>query len=294
MKKTTAENYRQRVIRVIEYIHDHLDDDLNINLLADVAFMSPYHFHRIYREMARETLNATIRRLRLQRAAVELINSTKPILRIATLATYGSPEAFTRAFTHQFGESPTEYRESRHHRKVSEPFVAMLPSEREEYRDMYNVEIVDFKPVNLIGYSHQGDYMEIGRTFEKLFVYASSHNLLSDKTRSIGLYFDDPKTVEQNRLRAFAAISVTDQTDLPEGDEVPDSNQIPGGTCVSLLFKGSYAELEKPYDWLFGQWLPQSGYEAADFPPFEEYLNDPKDTPPSELLTRINCFVTNG
>lgn len=70
MKKTTAENYRQRVIRVIEYIHDHLDDDLNINLLADVAFMSPYHFHRIYREMARETLNATIRRLRLQRAAV--------------------------------------------------------------------------------------------------------------------------------------------------------------------------------------------------------------------------------
>ncbi|MEW8499130.1 MAG: GyrI-like domain-containing protein, partial [Candidatus Thiodiazotropha taylori] len=63
---------------------------------------------------------------------------------------------------------------------------------------------------------------------------------------------------------------------------------------VSLLFKGSYAELEKPYDWLFGQWLPQSGYEAADFPPFEEYLNDPKDTPPSELLTRINCFVTNG
>ncbi|MEW8499077.1 MAG: helix-turn-helix domain-containing protein, partial [Candidatus Thiodiazotropha taylori] len=227
MKKTTAENYRQRVIRVIEYIHDHLDDDLNINLLADVAFMSPYHFHRIYREMARETLNATIRRLRLQRAAVELISSTKPILRIATLATYGSPEAFTRAFTHQFGESPTEYRESRHHRKVSEPFVAMLPSEREEYRDMYNVEIVDFKPVNLIGYSHQGDYMEIGRTFEKLFVYASSHNLLSDKTRSIGLYFDDPKTVEQNRLRAFAAISVTDQTDLPEGDEVPDSNQIP-------------------------------------------------------------------
>ncbi|MCG8018604.1 MAG: GyrI-like domain-containing protein, partial [Candidatus Thiodiazotropha sp. 'RUGA'] len=152
----------------------------------------------------------------------------------------------------------------------------------------------DFKPVNLIGYSHQGDYMEIGRTFEKLFVYASSHNLLSDKTRSIGLYFDDPKTVEQSRLRAFAAISVTDHMALQEGAKVPESNQIPGGTCVSLLFKGSYAELEKPYDWLFGQWLPQSGYEAADFPPFEEYLNDPKDTPPSELLTRINCFVTNG
>jgi AraC family transcriptional regulator len=135
MKKSTAESYRQRVIRVIEYIHDHLDEDLNINLLADVAFMSPYHFHRIYRQMARETLNGTIRRLRLQRAAAELINSSKPILRIATAAIYSSPEAFARAFAYQFGESPTDYRNSRRGkcRRVSEPFVAMLPIEREEY-----------------------------------------------------------------------------------------------------------------------------------------------------------------
>ncbi|MEW8561123.1 MAG: GyrI-like domain-containing protein, partial [Candidatus Thiodiazotropha sp.] len=68
-------------------------------------------------------------------------------------------------------------------------------------------------------------------------------------------------------------------------------SEIPGGTCASLIFKGPYAELEKPYDWFFGEWLPQSGYEAADFPPFEEYLNDPKDTPPNELLTRISCLV---
>jgi len=58
-----------------------------------------------------------------------------------------------------------------------------------------------------------------------------------------------------------------------------------------VTHKGSYAELEKPYDWLFGSWLPQSGEEAVDFPPFEEYLNDPKTTQPSELLTRIYCLL---
>ncbi|MES9981658.1 MAG: AraC family transcriptional regulator, partial [Candidatus Thiodiazotropha sp. 6PLUC5] len=81
MKQSTTDSYRQRVIRVIEYIHNHLDEDLTVTVLADVAFMSPYHFHRIYRKLARETLNATIRRLRLQRAAVELITSTKPLVR---------------------------------------------------------------------------------------------------------------------------------------------------------------------------------------------------------------------
>ncbi|MES9863937.1 MAG: AraC family transcriptional regulator [Candidatus Thiodiazotropha sp. LLP2] len=294
MKQSTADSYRQRVIKVIEYIHDHLDEDLTVNVLADVAFMSPYHFHRIYREMARETLNATIRRLRLQRAAVELIKSAKPIVRIATSASYGSPEAFSRAFILQFGESPTEYRIARRDRgsRADEPFVVMLPTDIEEYCEMYSVEIIDLEPIGIIGYSHQGDYMEIGRTFEKIFVYASSNNLLSDKTRSIGLYYDDPKTVDKQMLRSFAAISIPEDGGMPENGETPERSEIPGGTCASLLFKGSYAELEKPYDWLFGHWLPQSGYEASDFPPFEEYLNDPKSTPPNELLTRINCFVS--
>lgn len=31
MKQSTADSYRQRVIRVVEYIHDHLDADLNVN-----------------------------------------------------------------------------------------------------------------------------------------------------------------------------------------------------------------------------------------------------------------------
>jgi AraC family transcriptional regulator len=296
MKKSTAESYRQRVIKVIEYIHDHLDGDLSVNRLAEVAFMSPYHFHRIYRELARETLNASIRRLRLHRAAAELIRSTKPIIRIATSASYGSPEAFSRAFMRQFGESPTDYRTARRPRdsRLDEPFVAMLPIDDKEYYEMYSVEVHDLEPISLIGYPHQGDYLEIGRVFEKIFVYASSHNLLNDKTRSIGLYYDDPKTVEKDKLRSFAAISVPQGAELPGGEEAPEQSEIPGGTCASLLFKGSYAELEKPYDWFFGQWLPQSGYEAADFPPYEEYLNDPKDTPPNELLTRINCFVSKA
>ncbi|MCU7845754.1 MAG: AraC family transcriptional regulator [Candidatus Thiodiazotropha sp. (ex Monitilora ramsayi)] len=293
MKQSTADSYRQRVIRVVEYIHDHLDADLNVNRLAEVAFMSPYHFHRIYRELAQETLNATIRRLRLHRAAGELIRSTKPILRIAREAAYGSPEAFSRAFVQYFGESPADYRRARRDREGREAhaFVAMLSTDIKEYRDMYTVEILETDPVRLAGYHHQGDYMEIGRAFEKLAVYAASHQLLDETTRSFGLYYDDPKSVEVEQLRSFAAISLTGETEIPVGDEMLQVREVPCGTCASLIFKGPYAELEKPYDWLFGQWLPQSGYEAADFPPFEEYLNDPKDTPPNELLTRINCLV---
>lgn len=286
MKTSTSSNYRQRVIRVMDYIHDNLETDLNINTLADVAIMSPYHFHRIYREMAQETLNATIRRFRLQRAAVELIRSNQPIANIAKLVSYGSIEAFSRAFTKQFGDTPSHYREQKKLTKIAtEPHIAMLPSRKQEYSDMYDIEIIEMEKTPLFGYKHQGDYLEIGAVFEKLFIYAGSNNLLNENTRSIGLYFDDPQSIDKEQLRSMACITgIT-------SDETLEATEIPAGKCATLTFKGSYAELESPYNWFFGEWLPNSGHEAANFPPFEEYLNDPKDTPPNELLTRIHCLL---
>lgn len=291
MKTSTSSNYRQRLIRVVDYIHDNLEGDLSVNVLADVAFMSPYHFHRIYREMAQETLNATIRRLRLQRAAAELIRSNLSIANIAKQVSYGSIEAFSRAFAKQFGDTPSSYREQKKSVEINpEPFIVMLPTKEKEYHAMYTVEIIDIEKTPIYGYPHKGDYMEIGAVFEKLFIYAGSNGLLNEQTRSIGLYFDDPKSVEKDQLRSKACITTKQAID-PNSDGAPEAGEIPAGKCATLTFKGSYAELEKPYNWFFGEWLPNSGFETVDHPPFEEYLNDPKNTPPSELLTRIHCLL---
>ncbi len=289
MKQVTSDNYRKRLTKVIDYIYAHLNGDLSVNVLADIAIMSPYHFHRVYRELVQETVNVTIRRLRLQHAAVELIRSNQPISHIAKQVSYSSSEAFSRAFTQQFSETPKEYRESKQTQKISlEPFIAMLPIETKEYHNMYNVEIMNLEAIDLLGYKHQGDYMEIGSVFGKLFVYAASHQLLDENTRSIGVYYDDPQSVSKDKLRSMACITAKIDIVIAEHNTL-ENIQIPAGKYATVVFKGSYAELEKPYNWLFGEWLPNSGHEAADFPPFEEYLNDPKETPPNELLTRIHC-----
>ncbi|RPH54903.1 MAG: AraC family transcriptional regulator, partial [Acidobacteria bacterium] len=96
-ERTARSDYTIRLERVITWLVDHLDDALDLGRLADVASMSPYHFHRIYHAMQRETAAETVRRLRLHRAAVELITGELPLPRIARRAGYGSHEAFTRA-----------------------------------------------------------------------------------------------------------------------------------------------------------------------------------------------------
>jgi AraC family transcriptional regulator len=61
---TTRSDYAMRLERVFRWLADHLDDTLDLARLAEVAAMSPYHFHRTYHAMQGETAAVTVRRLR--------------------------------------------------------------------------------------------------------------------------------------------------------------------------------------------------------------------------------------
>lgn len=294
MKSSTSETYRKRFLKVVDYMHEHISENLDVNTLAEVACMSPYHFHRIYRQMAQETVNATVRRLRLQAAASDLIRTDLSLESIARRMAYSSHEAFSRAFLKEFGETPGDYRHNKHLSKTSwTPFIAMLPGSlpilSKEQSIMFDVEISDLPETCVIGMHHKGDYMNIGQVFEKVGQFAVARQLYNETTKSIGIYYDDPKTIASEQLRSMACITIEHPVEVE--DEGFSVTQLPAGKYATLLFKGSYAELEKPYDWFFGQWLPESGYDAGEFPPFEEYINDPKETPPAELLTRIHCLL---
>jgi len=289
MKKTTSDSYRRRLSRVIDHIHDNIKSELDVNTLAEIAFMSPYHFHRIYRELMLETVNATVRRLRLQKAAIDLIRTDQSIQTIAHEVSYSSSEAFSRAFSKQFDMSPIEYRNTKQKdSKFDEPFITMLPTDKKRYERMFNVEELELDEIHLAGYSHKGDYMKNASAFDKLIMNAASQNLLNEYSRIFGIYYDDPKSVDEDQLRSMACLSV-DKSQTVENDM--QRFVIPAGKYVSILFKGPYPELERPYNWLFGEWIPNNNLQAADFPPFEEYLNNPKETPPNELLTRIYCHL---
>ena len=62
---------------------------------------------------------------------------------------------------------------------------------------------------------------------------------------------------------------------------------IAGGEYAVLRHKGHYADMKAAYGWLYGTWLPQSGRSPGSAPTYEEYLNSPRDTAPTELLTDI-------
>jgi AraC family transcriptional regulator len=270
-------NYEDRLNRVTAYIYYHLDEPLDYDTLAGVAALSPYHWHRIYHAMRGETATATARRLRLQRAAVDLARTDKPIEEIATRAGYGGAQAFTRAFSESYGMPPARYRERGSHADFK-PGALAAPHAR------WEVTIRQTPALQLLSVEHTGSYMDIGRAFETLFGRAGAEGLLSPATRMIGVYYDDPTAVPEERLRSAAGIVTAAGVEAAAPLRGIETR---AGDCAVLRYQGPYVDMRSAYLWLFGTWLPQSGREAADAPVMEEYLNNPRDTPPSALLTDL-------
>lgn len=106
----TLSDYAHRLERFAVYLAENLDHDVDLERLAEVACFSPFHFHRIYHALQGETVAETVRRMRLHRAAVQLIEGETSIERIAARAGYGSQAAFTRAFRSAYGAPPAAYR----------------------------------------------------------------------------------------------------------------------------------------------------------------------------------------
>src|ERR1700747_2904434 len=97
------QDYEARVSRVVAYIFDHLDEELDLNRLAEIACLSPHHWHRVYCAMRGETVAATVKRLRLHSAAADLALTSIAIAAIAKRSGYPNVQSFTRIFRSVYG-----------------------------------------------------------------------------------------------------------------------------------------------------------------------------------------------
>lgn len=263
--------------RVVSHVYEHLDEPLDLMTLADIAGMSAYHWHRIFQSMYGESLAATVKRLRLHRAAGRLAQSSEPVDAIAKAAGYPNVQSFTRIFKGVYGMPPATYREGGSHTQ----FVSRL---EREHGPGHMVEIRDLPRMRLVAIAHQGSYMHIGHAFDQLFGKLAAQGLARPGMRSIALFHDDPSVVRDEELRSHACAEGWAGGQVEAPLTVVD---IPSGPCAVLSHMGPYASMKAAYQWLFGHWLVQSGRDPAHAPVIEEYLNSPRETSPRDLRTNI-------
>lgn len=99
--------WMQRLNQSIEYIEQHITEELDYEKVAKVAGCPSYYFQQMFLYMTDMTLREYIRRRRLSLAAVELQKDTGRVIDIAVKYGYESPTAFTRAFKSFHGIVPS-------------------------------------------------------------------------------------------------------------------------------------------------------------------------------------------
>ncbi|MFA7061092.1 MAG: helix-turn-helix transcriptional regulator [Pedobacter sp.] len=108
--RASTTSYQERLNRVLLHINQNLNEPLTIVRLAEVACLSPFHFHRIFSAHVGETVTGHVRRLRLERAAARIAFTDDSITDTALGVGYETPAAFARAFRERFAMSPSEFR----------------------------------------------------------------------------------------------------------------------------------------------------------------------------------------
>lgn len=281
-RHVTNDGCRQRLNRVLACLETNLDDPPSLERLADVAHYSPYHFHRMFTGMVGESLAAYVRRLRLERAAMWLARTSRPVTDIALGSGYDSHEAFTRAFKAHFGISPSAYRRTARRGDPLPPVCA--PSPKRQGDTAMDAKIVCF-PVTRVAYvRHVGPYAQCHEAWERLCAWAGPKGLLGPHTRVIGVCHDDPEVTPPEKIRYDACVTVPENVTAEGPAGIMD---LGGGDYAMILHQGPYSELHAAYARLCGVELPKLAREPAYAPSFEIYMNDPATTAPQDLRTEI-------
>ncbi|MCX6354849.1 MAG: AraC family transcriptional regulator [Candidatus Aureabacteria bacterium] len=292
MKSDTEKVYRERILSVLIHIQRNLDRPLELEELSRIAYFSPFHFHRIFRGIVGESVKEHIRRLRLERAVLQLRATDRSILDIALDAGYETHESFTRAFRAMFGASPAEIRRDRRAVLIAGRLSGVCYTG--EWVPVFNpvrgggvqmkVRIEKVNPMRVAFMRHIGPYIECGETWSTFCAWAGPKGLLRQGVKVLGISHDDPEVTPADKLRYDACITV-DESFKPEGEI--GVQEVRGGEYAVTTHKGPYKKLIETYSALFGKWAPSSGRIVSQAPCFEMYLNDPMKTPPAELLTDI-------
>ncbi|PKP06982.1 MAG: AraC family transcriptional regulator [Bacteroidetes bacterium HGW-Bacteroidetes-5] len=295
--KSINTEYISRINKTFDYIESNLEKPMTLEELAQVANFSKFHFNRIFLSIVGETPFQFIQRVRIEKAATLVLTDNKStISEIAYRCGFSDISVFSRSFKHYFKISASAYRAkkndnsnlSQQHSNRSQvdgrPLHYFCP-ELKTFKLRTNMELnksVEVKelPKMTVAYiRHIGPYKGDDKLFEriwnKLFSWAGPRGLIGGKDfMSLVIYHDDPNVTIEDKLRMSVCITVPPGTRV---DGEVGKMEIEAAKYVIARFELTAQDFQQAWDWVYGEWLPASGYQPDDKPCFEMYPEEPKD-----------------
>jgi len=262
----------------IDYIEEHLKEDITLEDISKVTGYSIPHIYRIFGAMVGCSLMTYVRKRRLSNALYDLVTTNRSIIDIAFEYGYESHEAFTRTFKSAYGAPPRQVRKAQ-----TEPIlferINLLSNRKGEVT--MKPEIIIKDQMTVIGISKYISGIEekkfelINETREALRNAVDKiENRVNDLFYAAYDYLPEDMEKEDDDITYTYYYAV----------EVSEDSKVPDGMVKKTLPQGKYAVFnydvdkntlngmvleESVYDYIDGVWLPESGHELSDQSDYE-------------------------
>lgn len=272
----------ESIQKAINYIEEHLLDDLTIEKIAKKANSSAFHFQRTFTILTDMSIADYIRRRRLTLAAQELINTESKIIDLSYKYGYDTPEAFTKAFRKQHNITPSEARKKLGKLKSYNRLVIQVSLKGAE---PMKYKILEKESFQIVG---------VKRKY-------NCHN--GENTKEIPVFWDEVNSdgtddvlfqLNNGTIEGVLGVCVADESYQENGlidywiaadhvGEVPEnlqSMEIPASKWVVFEVHGPMPNaMQDTWKQIYSEWFPSNPYEPAGTPELEVYSSGNASSP---------------
>lgn len=256
----------------VDYIEENLTEELDIEDIAAKAYVSPFHFQRIFSVLCGMTVGDYIRCRRLTLAAQELSSSDIKVIDAAVKCGYDSPDSFARAFTKFHGISPSAAKERGASLKAFAPLRIKLTLEGGNFMEYRIVEKASFTVVGVSrSFNSDTSYREIPKFWQEHITSGGNRKICGQ----FGICLDgDGKNFDY-----LIADIYKPWEEVPEGCI---TRVIPEGTWAVFPCRGALPKaLQDVNTQIWSEWLPNCrDYKLGgnyDIEMYTKPADDPKD-----------------
>lgn len=276
--------------KAIEYIEAHLNENIGLSDVSRETGYSYYHMTRLFASVLGESVGHYINRRRLYNASEKLIYSDQRIIDIALDCGFKSPEAFSRAFKTAFGCSPAGYR------KAGLDLVTSAKKKLEPEDVAHIANNISHSPEILIAEEQKiagirGTVSLFDNEIPELWEEYLRFHKKDLKTAGAGYSICETKqtTYTKDGNISFSVI-IGSQVDHFDDLPYPLTGKIlSGGKYAVFTHRGSFLNLFKTYQYIYGTWLQITKEELDDREDFEVYEREVRsfDDPDNQVKIYI-------
>ncbi|WP_313892801.1 AraC family transcriptional regulator [Psychrobacillus sp.] len=274
--------------QVIDYIDNHIKEEIHPEKLANLVGYSPFHFYRIFDKHIGYTVMDYVQKRKLQFALYELMQGKK-IIQIALDYGFETHSGFTKAFKRCFGSPPSLYRL---HCPISLPQKLDLLSLRRKQTGgiVMQPKIMQKKAFEIAGKTFESDIDKVSYTRdapafwdERISADESIERTLYDllSPEKHGEYCINLSSIElKEKFTYFFAVNYDQGVHIPSG-----FTKLQISAATYAVFRTPLVGVEQfvssikgTWQYILEDWLPHSLYEVDeqgyDFEYYDEHCHD--------------------